>query len=123
MARVLVAAQTTPGSYPTLPIPANSRDLSMQAGDASLLNYTPLVEGKTLVIVQNTDSGAHTVGFPSVVDSPYGRKGDISAYSLGAGELAIFGPFKGAGWLQSAPAGLWIDVNDATMKIAVITLP
>lgn len=119
MARVLVAAQVAPGAYPV--VTANSRDLAMQAGDASLGNYTPLVEGKTLIIVQNTDSGAHTITITSVVDTPFNRLGNVVAYSLGAGELAFFGPFKAAGWLQSAPAGIWIDVDDATMKIAVIT--
>lgn len=118
MARVLVAAQTLPGSYPDLPVAANSRDLAMQAGDASLHNYTPIVDGKTVVIAQNTDSGAHTVGFVSQADD-LGRTGDISAYSIGAGELAIFGPFKLKGW--SDGGNLDIDVNDATVKLAVIT--
>jgi hypothetical protein len=120
MARVLIAAQTTPGAYPTLPITANSRDMSMQAGDSSLGNYTPIVEGKTLVIVQNTDSGAHTVSFTSAADT-YNRTGDISGYSLGAGELAIFGPFKALGW--SDGGNLDIDCSDNTVKFAVITLP
>ena len=48
MARVLVAAQVAPGAYPV--VTANSRDLTFQASDASLHNYTPLVEGKTLSI-------------------------------------------------------------------------
>ena len=120
MARVLVAAQTTPGAYPALPISANSRDLSMQAGDSSLGNYTPIVEGKTLVIFQNTDSGAHTVGFTSAADT-YNRTGDITGYSLGAGELCLFGPFKALGW--SDGGNLDFNVSDNTVKVAVITLP
>lgn len=117
MARVNVVAQVAPGAYPV--ITANSRDLAMQAGDVSLGNYTALVEGKTLVIVQNTDSGAHTVTITSVADS-LNRTGDVSAYSLGGGELAMFGPFKAVGWSNGGQ--VWISVNDATMKIAVITL-
>lgn len=120
MARVLVAAQTTPGAYPTLPITANSRDLTFQAGDNSLGNYTSIVEGKTLVVVHNTDSGAHTVTFTSQPDT-YGRSGDISSYSLGAGELGLFGPFKALGW--SDAGNLDIDCSDNTVKFAVITLP
>lgn len=120
MARVLIAAQTTPGAYPTLPISANSRDLSMQAGDNALGNYTAIVEGKTLVIAQNTDSGAHTVTFTSAADT-YNRTGDITSYSIGAGELALFGPFKALGW--SNAGNLDIDCNDNTVKFAVITLP
>jgi hypothetical protein len=121
MARVLIAAQTLPGPYPALPVTPGS-DLAMQAGDVGLGNYTPLVDGKTVVLVQNTDSGARTVTFASVADAPFSRKGDISAYSLAAGKIRPFGPFKSAGWAQ-AGAQLWIDVSDATVKVAVITLP
>ncbi len=124
MARVLVAAQTTPGAYPSLPIGANTRDLAMQAGDPALGNYTPLVEGKTLILLQNTFAGAKTVTFTSVADS-YGRTGDITTYSIGQDEFALFGPFKAAGWSHGSGAdgGIWIDVSDAAVKIAVITLP
>jgi hypothetical protein len=121
VARVLVAAQTTPGAYPTLPIGANTRDLQMQAGDASLGNYTPLVAGKTLVIFHNTGVGARTVTFTSQADTPYNRTGDISAYSIGAGEHALFGPFAVIGW--SDAGNLDIDVSHAEVMIAVITLP
>jgi hypothetical protein len=94
----------------------------MQAGDASLGNYTPLVDGKTLVICQNTNSGstARTVTFDSAVDA-FNRTGDITAYSLGAGEIGMFGPFKTAGWVNAG--NLNFDVSHAEMKIAVITLP
>jgi hypothetical protein len=119
VARVLVAAQTLPGAYPTLPITANARDLQMQAGDSSLGNYTPLVEGKTIVLFQNTGVGARTVTFPSQADTPYNRTGDITTYSIGAGELAIFGPFKAVGW--SDAGNLDIDVSNAEVLIAVIT--
>jgi len=121
VARVLVAAQTTPGAYPALPITANSRDLQMQAGDASLGNYTPLVEAKTLVLLHNTGAGARTVTFTSQADTPYNRTGDITAYSIGAGEMALFGPFKAIGW--SDGGNLDIDVSHAEVQIAVITLP
>lgn len=120
MARVLVAAQTTPGAYPALQPAANSRDLSFQAGDNSLGNKTPLVDSKTLVLIFNSDSGAHTVTFTSVADV-LNRTGDITAYSLGAGEVGLFGPFKTVGWGHTGD--LWIDVSDNTVKIAVITLP
>ena len=101
-ARVLVSAQSLPGAYPALPIAANSRDLAFVAGDATNLNYTPLVNDKTVVIAQNTGAGARTVGFVSVADE-FGRTGDITAYSMGAGELAIFGAFKTKGWANVGP--------------------
>jgi hypothetical protein len=124
MARVLVAAQTTPSAFPSLPIGANTRDLAMQAGDVALGNYAPIVERKTLVLLHNTFAGAKTVTFTSVADA-YGRTGDITTYSIGQDELAIFGPFVAAGWSHGSDAagGLWIDVSDAAVEIAVITLP
>ena len=121
MARVLVAAQTLPGAYPTLQPGAGSRTLTYQAADASLFQYTPLVAKKTVVIAQNTDSGAHTVTFTSVVDQ-YNRTGDITSYSVGAGVEAIFGPFDAPGWAQAGNQ-LWFQANDATVKFAVISLP
>jgi hypothetical protein len=124
MARVLVAAQTTPGAYPSLPIGANTRDLAEQAGDIATGNYTPIVENKTMVLLRNTFAGAKTVTFTSVSDA-YGRVGDITTYSIGQGESALFGPFKAAGWSHGSGAdgGLWIDVSDVAVLIAVITLP
>jgi hypothetical protein len=121
MARVNVAAQTTPGAYPTLPVGANTRDLAFQVYDAGLFNHTAIVDGKTLVLIQNVAVGAKTVTFLSVADGTFHRTGDITAYSLGAGEIALFGPFKTAGW--SNAGFLDIDAEDANIKIAVITLP
>jgi len=120
MARVLVAAQTTPGAYPAFPISANSLDMDFQTSDNSLGNYTPLVDSKSLVLAWNTDSSAHTITFTSVADT-FNRTGDISAYSIGAGEIAMFGPFKTAGWSHSGE--LWIDTSNSTVELAVVTLP
>lgn len=122
MARVLVAAQTTVGAYPTTAqVAANQRDLSMQACDASLGNYTPIVEGKSLILCQNTGAGARTITFYAQPDSPYNRSVDITAYSLGAGELGLFGPFKLNGW--SDGGNLDFTASHAEMLVAVITLP
>ena len=120
MARVLVAPQTTPGAYPTLQPAANSRDVTFQAADAALGNYCALVEGKTVILVQNVAIGAKTVTFTSVVDT-LNRDGDIAAYSVGASEIALFGPFKAVGWSHSGQ--VWMDGEDANIKFAVITLP
>jgi hypothetical protein len=125
VARVLVAAATTPGSYPALPVGAGSLALAFQAADVALKQYTPLITGKTYILAQNTDSGAHTVTISSVADEK-NRKGDITSYSLAAGVIAQFGPFVTAGWLTptdgATPAGLWFEANDATVKFAVVTL-
>ena len=125
MARVLIAAQTLPGAYPTLPIAPGSRVLSFQAVDVGLGNYTPLIENKTSILVKNGHAtDAKTVTITSVVDA-LNRTGDITAYSLAAGEIARFGPFKGVGWNHGAgtTGGIWIDGSSADIKVAVETLP
>lgn len=120
MARVNVAAQTTPGAYPTLQPAANSRDVTFQAADSALGNYTALVDGKTLILVQNVAVDAKTVTFVSVADDK-NRLGDITAYSIGASEVALFGPFRTAGWGHTGQ--VWMDGEDLNIKFAVITLP
>ena len=101
-------------------ISANARDLTFSAADDSLGNETPLVNDKTVVLIRNASGGTETVTFTSVADS-FNRPGDIDAYSLDDGEIAIFGPFKSAGWAHSNK--LWIDCTDPDLQIAVITLP
>jgi hypothetical protein len=92
------------GTYPVTPITANAADLVETAGDAVNGNYTPIVEGKTLVIVHNTGAGARTVTFTSAADPTFNRTGHITAYSLGAGEISKpFGPFRAAGWGNVGP--------------------
>ncbi len=108
--------------YPATPLTVTTATLTMTTGDASNGHVTPIVDGKTLLIAQNTGVGARTITISSVVDAQ-NRKGDITAYSIAAGGLAMFGPFKQAYWNQSSPAGLWIDVSNAEVLLAVITLP
>jgi hypothetical protein len=120
MARTNIAAQTLPGAYPTLPPAANSLDLTTVAADIANGNETAIVDNKTVVLAKNDDVGAVTITFTSVADT-LGRTGDITAYSIGAGELAVFGPFKLVGWTHSGK--LWIDGSDVDLKLAVITLP
>lgn len=116
-----IAAQTLPGAYPTLPIGANTRDLAFSVTDPALGNETPLIDSKTVLLFRNDDVAAQTVTITSSVDTPYNRTGDITAYSIGADELAIFGPFKTVGWTVGGK--LTWQTSDADIKVAVITLP
>ena len=115
--RVLIAAQTPVGDYPVLPLSANSADLVETTGDATNGHYTPIVEGKTHVIAHNTGVGARTVTFLSAPDEK-GRTGDITAYSLGAGEISLpFGPFKKVGWSNVGPDVALANPSAATDDI------
>lgn len=102
-ARVLIASQSPVGAYPVTPLTANSADLTFTAGDSTNGHYTPIVDGKTYVQFHNTGVGARTATITSSRDI-YNRTGDITAYSLGAGEISkLFGPFSKAGWANVGP--------------------
>ena len=120
MPRTNIAAQTTPGPYPTIPLTPDSRDIAFVGANVADGNDTALVAGKTLVIVRNVDVGAHTVSFASQPDT-LNRKGDITDYSVGAGQSALFGPFTTIGW--AAAGRLQINGDNVNVEIAVITLP
>jgi hypothetical protein len=129
MARTLVVAQSLPGAsgasfFPSLPITPGVQKQLFVAGDAVNNNYFPIISGKSLLFVQNTDVSAHTVTIHSVVDAQ-GRLGDITTYSVPAGETHIFGPFTTtpAGWNQTSPAGLWVDPVSALLFLSVVTNP
>src|SRR4051812_19279014 len=118
MARTNIAAQTTPGAYPSLPIAPDARDITFTGSDVPNGNETPLIEAKTLVLVHNTEAvTARTCTFVSVADT-LNRTGDITAYSVEAGETALFGPFKTVGWASSGK--LRFDGSNIALKFAVI---
>ena len=118
MARQTLSKQTPKGPYPALPVSANALDLAFTAADAT--NKEQFVPGNdTLVIVKNEGAVARTVTFTSKVDEK-NRTGDVTAYSLGAGELAMF-RFKKAGWMQS-DGKIYMEAEHAVIKYALIQL-
>lgn len=98
---------------------ANAADLTMAAADAANKNQVA-ASGKNLVIAHNTGMGAATVTISSVVND-LGRTGDIAAYSLGAGEYAVFGPFGIEGWVQS-DLKIYLEASAADVKFGVVDL-
>lgn len=120
MARTNVAAQTLAGAYPSLPVAGGSADITFVSGDVANGNETSLVDSKTVALIRNVGVGALSVTFTSTPDT-LNRTGDITAYDVAAGETARFGAFKTVGWAHSGK--LWIDVEDADVQIAIITLP
>lgn len=120
MARTTITAHPPLGSYPTLPIGAAGADLIFTATDDPLDRQTPLLSGKTVVFAYNSGGSARTITFTSAEDT-YHRKGDISAYSVDPGKVAMFGPFSTGGWANGGQ--LYIDVSNAELRLAVLTLP
>lgn len=97
MATALTAI-TKIGAYPTLPVSANALDLTWTTGDVTGMTVAVSGSTKYLVLMRNTGVGARTVTIASVADSPFNRTGDITAYSIGAGEYAHFYFSATDGW-------------------------
>jgi len=119
MARANLTITTALGSYPTLQPAANACDLTMAAADVANKNQAVL-SGNDVVVAHNTGVGAVTLTISSVADQ-HNRTGDITAYSIGAGEYAVFGPLKSLGWMQS-DGKLYLEASSADLKLGVVAL-
>lgn len=121
MPRVTVTAQAlgASGFPPVLPLPANSADITFAASDAT--NKEQVVHTERIALIfRNTGAGARTVTITSV--AYLGRTGDITGYSIGAGETAILGPFPAAGFRQSNSYLYW-EAEHAEVLYAAVVLP
>lgn len=118
MARQTLNKQIPLGPYPILPVAADALDLTQTVAD--VVNKEQFVpSGDDLVIAHNTGAAPYTITFTSMADDK-NRTGDISAYSLGAGEHAIF-RFKKPGWMQS-DGRVYLEASNAAVKWSVIQL-
>lgn len=117
MARTDLTKKTALGAYGSYT--ANAADLPMAAADVANKNQF-VANGNDLVIAHNTGAGAHTITVTSSPD-PFRRTGDIAAYSLGAGEYAVFGPFAITGWIQS-DGKIYLEADHAEVKFGVVAL-
>ena len=123
MARLSLTVQEPPGFWPTLPLTANAEDITWTASGADFADGFSFVNtGREILLVRNDNAGAQTITINSVVD-PYKRTGDITAYSIGIGEYAWFGPFKPEGWNQAATQLLYGAVSAADLYFAVCRIP
>lgn len=121
MPRVTHTPLDLPGGFPSLPISAGAVSQAGTAADATNKEQTPLT-GREIVVCHNTGAGARTVTFTSVADGQTNRSGDISAYSIPAGEVAFFGPFPNRGWRQT-DGNLYFEAEHAEVEIHVLRLP
>lgn len=119
MARQTLTKIIPKGPYPALPVTADSLDVAFTAAIvADKEQFIP--SGDDLVLVWNTHaSAAGTFTLTSVADDK-GRTGDVTTYSLAAGEIAAF-RFRKGGWEQS-DGRVYMEASATTMKYAVIQL-
>jgi hypothetical protein len=114
MARTELTKTTKPGSYS-----GSGAALTMTGADTSNQNSFK-ANGGDLVIAHNTDTSAHTVTINSV-DDRYGRQEDISAESIAAGEIRIFGPFKIHGWMQS-DGHIYLEADSSSVEFGIVNV-
>lgn len=118
---IVATALASVGSYPSAAQVSGDDMIPALTGTSDPTDRsTALIDGKTLLIAHNTDTGPQTITIASVADA-LNRTLDI-VQTLEAGEIWVFGPVKSVGWIQSGNV-LWIDVSDPKVRISVLTLP
>lgn len=120
MARTTVAA-STPRGPATGTIAANALDIAWTAADASNLNQTLFVGTRMRVQARNSGAGARTITITSLADPTYARSGDVSAFSIGAGEYVAFDVDRGG--FQQSDGYLYWQAEHAEVLVSVQTLP
>jgi hypothetical protein len=119
MPRTDLSKTTAKGSYPVLQPAADSLDIVWTAADVANKNqFSP--SGNDLILAWNSGASPYTVTVTSVVD-PQNRTGDITSYSLAAADIAVIGPLKTLGWVQT-DGKVYLEASNASVKFAVITL-
>lgn len=120
MPRVTLTPIAPLGPYPSLPVSANALDVTFTACNTSDKNQFSL-NGPKLLLVQNSDAAnPYTFTLTSKVDSR-NRTGDVTTYSLAAGEIAAFKFDNGEGWMQT-DGYVYLEGSNAAIKFAVINL-
>ena len=107
------------GPYPAS-VAINTLDVTWTASDASNNNKFAAT-GRDLLLVRNVAVGAKTFTLTSQYNA-YNRLGTITAYSLGASEVAMFWFGNTAGWADSS-GNIILDSEDANIEYAVVRIP
>ena len=116
MARQVHTVREVIGPYEAV-VSANEADIPFVAAIVADKEQVPL-DGKIIVLVRNVDAtNPYTVTFTSVADE-FGRTGDITTYSLAAGEVAAF-EFEPRGWKQ-ADGNLYFEAANVKIEFAVL---
>lgn len=120
MARLVVTPFIPKGSYPALPLTADASDLAFVVAGTYTDGEGWANTGREILVVFNSGASPYTFTVSSV--ALLGRVGDITAYSLAAGEYAVVGPFDTKGWNQ-ADGMVYVVGSNALVKFAVIQMP
>ena len=115
MARDDVTVTTAPGAYA-----GESTAVTMTAADTSNKEQFALTV-RELLLIHNTGGSAATWTATSVDDS-FGRTEHITAESIAAGAIHVYGPTALNGWQQS-DGKFYFEASATSIKFGVIRLP
>lgn len=113
MARTILTPITAPEAYDLA-----GAALTFTDGDLANGNRF-LATGRELLLVYNSGASPYTVTVQSKAVN--NREGDAAA-TLAAGAYRIFQMFPTEGWKQD-DGYVWVDVQNAALKLAVLKLP
>lgn len=116
MARVTLTPVTVVGPYPSLQPAADSLDFAFAAADATNKEQFACT-GREIILAQNSGAGARTITVTSVANGQ-NRTGDITSYSIGAGQFAAF-KVAIEGWRQS-DGNVYIEAEHAEVKWVIL---
>jgi len=118
MPRTTLTKTALQGPYPTLPVTADALDVTFAAADVSNKNqFAPT--GDDVIIAWNSGASPYTITITSFADDK-NRTGDVSTYSLAAGDIASF-RIKTPGWKQT-DGYVYLEASNAAVKFAVLSL-
>lgn len=116
MARGALTKTTAPGGYA-----GSWTAVTMNSGNATDGHYFALT-GRELLVMTNTSTDTNYWVTLTSVDDPYGRSESITQVDIAFGATVVFGPIPLIGW-QQTNGQFYVDVENAAIKIGVITLP
>lgn len=111
----------------TIPLGSKSNVYVADAADVNFCNANMAeknqfsASGKDLLIAWNSGASTYTVTVSSSPDPILSRTGDITTYSLAAGEIAAIGPLPMEGWSQT-DGKIYVEASNRAVKLAVIDL-
>jgi hypothetical protein len=116
----VITVQTIKGPFEA--ISANGADYTMTAGTVTD-GDTFVCTGREILLCRNINVAAKTITITSIADET-NRTEDITTYSIGASEYAVFGVglTNSKGW-KSTAGTIRITVEHADVLVAVLRLP
>ena len=120
MPRVTITPIDPKGPHPGI-VAAEALDFSFANSDTAQGNQF-VGSGHDLLLIFNNDAAAQTFTLTSVND-PFKRQRDITAYSLGIGEYAVFYFGSLVGWKQAAGGFIFLDTSVDNVQFTVVKIP